>query len=831
MALEVRSARVLAAAAAVLLTTSSTWAREDQNPVAQAGIERLLAATQGRGRVQRSPLSGLARFISVPAGLAPERADERTPEGAARGFLRTHGAAFGLGEQPEVITLSTSPHDLVGMEHVRFQQAYHGIPVAGAELIVHVRGRLVVAANARTVDQAELSLVAGSPERTGEQALSVARKLVAREHPRVSSFTLARPRLEILNAGLFEGRRTSSRLAWFVEAVAPRVQELVWVDAVTGECLLHFDQQPDARQREVFSASNTQDLPGTPVRAEGQDPSGDPDADLAYESAGDTYDYLWSHFGRDSIDGAGQPLLLTVHYGADFQNAFWDTQLEQVAFGEGSARADDVVAHEITHGLTQHTANLFYYRQSGALNESMSDVLGETVDLLNGRGNDSPDARWLASEDWPGVGPIRNMADPTAMGSPGRLGDPQLQCDEFDNGGVHTNSGILNHAYSLAVDGGAYNGQAIGGIGLERAGAVFYRALTTYLTTSSDFADADSALRQSCADLVGTAIEQRDCESVGAALDAVEMAQPWPCAESSVVVTKRGNASGTVTSMPPGIDCGPTCEASFPPGYTVTLLAAADPGAVFSGWGGKCSGLGQCDFRVEGREAVSAGFDFLGTTYPVAVSTNGTGAVVSSPPGIDCGGSCASEFPAGAAVTLSAAAPPGWSLLSWNGDCGGRGACTLTIDGPKSVGATFAEAPFSRDATLGGVHSGQASWGDYDGDGDLDLVVVGRNAAASTTLYRNDAGALVESGVSLAPAQDFAVWGDYDNDGDLDLVLGGWTDAPPWYVTQLYRNDAASSRPSTLRSRARYGTAAAWGDYDNDGDLDLAMAGSDGAPS
>ena len=119
--------------------------------------------------------------------------------------------------------------------------------------------------------------------------------------------------------------------------------------------------------------------------------------DQAYEYTGDTYDFYKNNFGRDSIDGAGMTLISTVRYctkdaeACPYKNAFWNGQ--QIVFGQGFTAADDIVAHELTHGVTDYTAHLFYYMQSGAINESLSDIMGEFVDFANGKGNDTAAAR------------------------------------------------------------------------------------------------------------------------------------------------------------------------------------------------------------------------------------------------------------------------------------------------------------------------------------------------------------------------------------------------------------------------------------------------------
>lgn len=197
-----------------------------------------------------------------------------------------------------------------------------------------------------------------------------------------------------------------------------------------------------------------------------------------------------------------------------------------MVYGVGFSRADDVDAHELTHAVTEKSASLAYYMQSGALNESFSDIFGETVDLTNVGGTDTAAVRWQIGEDIPGIGAFRNMMNPTFFGDPGKVSDPQLICNDpgTDLGGVHINSGVPNHAYALTVDGGTYNGQTITGIGLTKAGKIQYRTLVTYLVSTADFQANYTAVQQACTDLIGTAgITAADCTQVKKALDAVEM--------------------------------------------------------------------------------------------------------------------------------------------------------------------------------------------------------------------------------------------------------------------------------------------------------------------
>ena len=170
-----------------------------------------------------------------------------------------------------------------------------------------------------------------------------------------------------------------------------------------------------------------------------------------------------------------------------------------MVYGEGFASADDVVAHEMTHGVTEHESHLFYYMQSGAINEALSDIWGEWIDLTNGKGNDSPSVRWLMGEDL-SIGAIRNMSNPPAYGDPDKMTSSLYYCGESDSGGVHYNSGIANKIAYLITDGDTFNAQSITGLGIPKAAQIFYRVQTAMLTSGGDFQDLGNDLAQACTD-------------------------------------------------------------------------------------------------------------------------------------------------------------------------------------------------------------------------------------------------------------------------------------------------------------------------------------------
>ncbi|MBC5799226.1 MAG: M4 family metallopeptidase [Candidatus Eremiobacteraeota bacterium] len=251
-------------------------------------------------------------------------------------------------------------------------------------------------------------------------------------------------------------------------------------------------------RRVVYDAVHGRELPGTLLRREGGPACADASANAAYEHAGQTFSFFERVFGRSSIDGRGMRLLSSVHYGQHYDNAFWDGT--EMVYGDGDGvvlgdftRALDVIAHELTHGLTESTANLTYSGQSGALNESVSDVFGSLVKQWV-HGQRAEEADWLIGDrllvDTKFGRALRSLAAPgTAYNSIFMGGkDPQpahmrdYQHMRADDGGVHVNSGIPNHAfYLLAVD--------LGGHAWERAGAIWFGALTGAARPHTSFAE------------------------------------------------------------------------------------------------------------------------------------------------------------------------------------------------------------------------------------------------------------------------------------------------------------------------------------------------------
>jgi len=665
----------------------------------EAGIEELLSAQGGASRVETSEATGAARLILlVPDKSAASNAD---PEMRAAEFFARHGAALGMRDPATELQHLRTVTDLLGTTHVEYRQRYHGLPVFGTRVKAHfdADGRLYVV-NGSFIPGVELDPV---PRLDAAAAIAIARKDVLRRLGRTTPAATT-PRLLVFRENLTRGVPGANRLAWEVEVGdGIEIRELVFVDAHKGDVIDRISLIHDTIDRRVYDGGfNAVSL----VWTEGDIvPIGDIDIDHLIDYTEDSYNLFatvtnGTFLSWDGVDGTMHAV--NNNPSINCPNANWNGTSTNYCPG---VTADDTVAHEWAHAYTQSTHGLIYQWQSGALNESYSDIWGEVVDILNGSGTDSPvplrgegqcsifggtpppalkvnsppsiqdfyaaagasynpssarsvtgvvrsvfdgddeggtgsmtdgcqpltnftpgsialidrgacsfvtktinaqaagasavivvnndgdsvfgmsgppsgitipsimigqsdgdtikphllagvgatvstyaatesSYRWLSGEDDPAFGgAIRDMWNPNCFGDAGKVTDPTYWCAEGDNGGVHSNSGIPNHAFALLIDGGAYNGQTIQSIGVTRAARIYWRAQSVYQIRTTGFREHADALELACNDLIGMplyepiteepdpvmsshTIAEADCDEVAKVMLAVEMRTP-----------------------------------------------------------------------------------------------------------------------------------------------------------------------------------------------------------------------------------------------------------------------------------------------------------------
>jgi Zn-dependent metalloprotease len=278
---------------------------------------------------------------------------------------------------------------------------------------------------------------------------------------------------------------------------------------IDGSAAVPADDSP--KRRNVYDAQHQARLPGKLVMSYHKARSTDVEAIEAYDGSGATHDFFAQLFGRRSIDDQGMRLDSTVHYGTRFENAMWNGR--QMIYGDGDGRifnrftaSLEVIAHELTHGVTQFATALGYAGQTGALNEHLSDAFGIMVKQYT-LGQSAGESNWLIGAGL--FGPAVNGRGVRSMAAPGAAyDDPVVGRDPQprhmrnyvdtvdDNGGVHINSGILNHAFYRAAT-------AIGGRTWEVLGKIWYAALTNRLKPEADFHDFARATVDIAGELYG----------------------------------------------------------------------------------------------------------------------------------------------------------------------------------------------------------------------------------------------------------------------------------------------------------------------------------------
>ncbi|HEX8408931.1 MAG TPA: M4 family metallopeptidase [Thermoanaerobaculia bacterium] len=493
--------------------------------------------TESKVHVKDTDANGVPTFVTGELGQLGAGATNK----AAADFLKGQRGLLG-GAGTEDFEAIGSTKDNFGHTHVRLQQRLRGLPVYGAEYIVHADGNgNVYAINGRFAPDRDLPR---NPAVNGWSALERSASQAGIENGRWSDV-----KASLVYVATEKG---SAYLAWratveYVDAEGEQ-RDIIYADAITGDLVLRAPQIHRARNRNTYNGNSTSTLPGTLVLTETGGTTSDAVISTAHAHAATSYDYYKNVHNRDSYNNAGAQIKTTVHHQVNYNNAFWNGS--QLVYGDGDGtqfrylgNALDVGAHELSHAVTTYSANLTYSYESGALNEGTSDIMAAAVEAWKD-GAVSADT-WKVGEDittpnTPGDA-LRYMDDPVADGSSYDY-YPTRYTGTGDSGGVHLNSGIANLAFKLWVTGGTHpRGKttvvvpalsATAMTSIDMAAKIWYRALTVYMTSSTNFQGARTATAQAATDLYGAT-----------AADAVH--KGWDAV--GVPGTPGGGGGGTVT--------------------------------------------------------------------------------------------------------------------------------------------------------------------------------------------------------------------------------------------------------------------------------------------
>ncbi len=693
----------------VQASDKNTAKRKVLDPV---GIKHLKQESSGKTKVSISDATGAVRFVAFDSAGLKGLDKKASFQDQSMAFFQKHGSIFGLRNASVDLKMTDEKSDFQGGKHLTYAQYYFGVPVFAGVIKTHfdTAGQLRVV-NGNIIPDINVD---PKPNRSSDDVAATALARIIESKGKEKSNTVQGTRLMIFRSGMIQGVPGQNHLVWEVEVGnGADVREFVYVDAHTGKVVDQITGIADDMNRQAYDGRYLNgvppEYPNTPFWVEGDaipttgtclQQGGFPlcnlEADNMLISSEETFEFFDKAFGRDSFDAVGGRMDSIFDRGYSCPNASWNGIF--ISFCPGTT-TDDVTTHEWGHAYTQYTHGLIYQWQSGALNESYSDIWGETVDQLNGRMTDNPggpraaglcstftplppkvtinspasiagdkaagtaafgsqsfsatndivlandgddppadgcnpgawpnaaqiagkfalvdrgtcgfvvkaknaqvngavglivannqpgivnmagvdptvvipslsilqtdgaaiktalltntvnasisrgqtgtdnSVRWLVGEDASAFGgAIRDMWNPLCYANAGKVTDTEYFCGTGDNGGVHLNSSIPNHAYALIVDGGVYNGHTITGLGLTKAAHIYFRAMTIYQHPATDFAAHELAIEQSAADLVGVnlpdlltglpsgqIISSSDVAEVAEVMDAVQMSTP-----------------------------------------------------------------------------------------------------------------------------------------------------------------------------------------------------------------------------------------------------------------------------------------------------------------
>ena len=493
--------------------------------------------------------------------------------------LRQRKQQFELEDPYAELALTSAEEDEQGITSVRLNQMHQGVPVFGGHIVTNLDAKVLRDANGRTFKDARKVDI--TPQVDAARAIEIAKAALNHQGNFDSEPTAT---LVVLPHKIKNPAKAGATLCYLVElpimdGTPQTAIHRYFIDAGKGSVVWHYDnlqrQFGYGTGRTLYSGQQSvpvyrlygnyylQDNYRAPHPLPSHDPSwvhdlrgssdnfnggfycittnniwGNFTTSHPYSAAADamfgftrSWDYFLNVHGRRGIDGNGRRIKNTVHYGVNYENAFYDDRNDSLNYGDGNGStigpliSVDVAAHEYTHGLTRKTANLIYQDEPGALNESFSDIFGTAIEFYSGI---NPD--YFIGEDFvtPGVNDgaaLRYMNNPPADGQSVDHYSRRVYIGTgIDNGGVHLNSGIQNKAFYLLAEGGTHplSGITVAGIGRGAAEAIFFRALVFKLFPSAQFRDARLGTLRAAADLYGQNSPQYN--SVKQAWDAVGVA-------------------------------------------------------------------------------------------------------------------------------------------------------------------------------------------------------------------------------------------------------------------------------------------------------------------
>lgn len=509
------------------------------SPPIQTAIDAITDEYHGQIRISISSGTQVAEMVEI---LDNESNHGRrllqtslSPEEKAALWFQQHGSIFGMavGAFNGLQLVSNTIDNTTGHIHLMYEQYLNDIPVFGGRMNVHFDSTIQISAvNGNYVrDFAPVNTV---PALSEDEVVVIAKRFLTKLKydqlnssasdtfaQRMASLELyTNSTLMIFRYGILQNVPGSSVLTFKIILHSTRIRHIIYVNAHTGDIVEDYQDKHEVLMREVQRYEKATKQYST-VWTEGQGPTGNAAYDGLARVAKETYNFIGSltkggYLSFNGHDGRMLSVLDTESGLMACPNAMFDGS--KSVFCQGTT-ADDVVAHEWGHGYTGSTSGLVYKYQQGAMNEAFSDIWGETIDALNNFGTDSPsiqrtstscvdwrtNVKWMIGEDATSFGgPIRDMWQPECRSHPGKVTSTMYRCGTTDNGGVHSNSGVVNRFYSLLVDGGTYNGQTVSGIGFAKAAHLMWQVGRYYLTSVSGFPALASSLPSACRDLLNT---------------------------------------------------------------------------------------------------------------------------------------------------------------------------------------------------------------------------------------------------------------------------------------------------------------------------------------